>query len=127
VNRDESRILPFAALALAVLFGLPIASLAQDTTSPAKEERVNLDSLEEAVDLNSLEEQKTGPETKKYLDEPLLPIAVSNIEVERHPLLILIALTVLVPVAAMLFPPKRKRRNLSGSAGGDETNDKKET
>ena len=61
---------------------------------------------EEAIDLDELEEEEGEKEGD---DEPLLPVTGTIIEVERNRWLMLVALVVLLPVASLLVPVRRKK------------------
>ena len=90
-----------------------------ETPSAAKEEEVDLDELEEApvktakgeeaVDLDDLggdgDEGSGTPES-------YLPVSTDDIEPKTNPLFMLSVLGVLLPLTAMLFPPRRKKRSV---------------
>lgn len=85
-----------------------------------KELEVNLDDLEdkpantaqeeEAVDLDDLDGEKaeSGEAPESYL-----PVNTDDIEPKTNSFFILSALGVLLPVAAMLFPPRRKKGSVA--------------
>ena len=71
------------------------------------------------IDLDALEEEApAGGSTGALVpDEPMLPVTVTEQELNRCPWLALFALLAALPVVLMLVPPKRARRRRIGSPG----------
>lgn len=82
-----------------------------------KEVEINLDDLEEkptkaaqgeeAVDLDDLDGEEA--EAGEAFEESYLPVNTDDIEPKTNSFFILSVLGVLLPVVAMLFPPRRKK------------------
>lgn len=75
---------------------------------------------EEALNLDELDEG-SGSEGDSGDNEPLLPVTGTIIEVERNRGLMLVSLAVLLPVAAMLLPVRRKRPRSTTSSKKKES------
>ncbi len=127
--RENTDAILFAALAMIVLIPGVAGAQADASPSPIAEPSPGEnpapvgDEEEEIVDLDSLEEQEAaGAKTPLIPDEPLLPVTITEMEIVKQPMLKPAALVLLVPVAAMLFRPKRKKRapkRVAGDRFGD--------
>lgn len=93
----------------------PVVLIAQEDVAPAAQPAGDApqkaDEAEEVVDLDALEEVAAAGAPKSLIrDEPLLPVSMTELEIPKQPMLKLAALALLVPVAAMLYRPKRKKK-----------------
>ena len=70
---------------------------------------------EEIVDLNALEEESGPAKADGIPEEPLLPVALSPVELEKKTYLRVAALALLLPVAAMLIKHRRRSRQRRSS------------
>ena len=103
-------------LTILLLILVPVVPRAEDdvsrTAPPGGEEpQAMTEEVEVVVDLDALEEVAPAGAPKSLIpDEPMLPVSITEMEISKQPMLKLAALALLVPVAAMLYRPKRKKQ-----------------
>ena len=118
----------FSIKSVAIFFVVCVIGV--PTVSEADEEVIiDLDALEEDDSANEKQASGQGGEQVISLDdldgddgagnkvgkvavpgEPMLPIEITEVELEKRPVLKVAAVAVLFPVIAMLFRPRRRKR-----------------
>ena len=110
------------------LFLLGAGTDTADSTSETAEPATPPPPADEEVeiDLDALEEEESATAAHGLVpDEPMLPVSITEVELNPNPWLALVAVVMAIPVALMLLPPRRTNRRRTGSSD-ENTRAKKE-